>query len=262
MKRKLIYLGMTLLFLAGIYIGMKQILAQLEAYSAGTETYAELAVYVQTPTGKKHPQTEETEQTEQAYQPTQDPHPEIDWPVVDWEGLREVNPDVVGWIYLEGTVINYPIVQGSDNSYYLNHLFNGKVNGSGAIFLDCRVPADLSGPNSILYGHHMKNGSMFYGLEQYKKQAYYEDHPYVLVMTPQGNYKLEIFSAYVANVAEDAWETEFDSEEAFSQWLDRSISRSCLKTDIQPTTRDRVMTLSTCSYEFNNARFVVLGVLR
>lgn len=127
------------------------------------------------------------------------------WPEVDFEALREINPDLVGWIYIEGTEINYPVVQGADNQYYLKHLFTGEWNSSGCIFLGARNCTDLSDRNSILYGHHMKDGSMFHGLMEYKSQEYYDEHPTVLFLTPDANYEVKIFAGYVASVDADAW---------------------------------------------------------
>ena len=92
-------------------------------------------------------------------------------------GLKEINEDCVAWIYIEDTAINYPVVQGSDNSFYLKHLIDGKWNSAGCIFLDFRVDSNISDRHSIIYGHHMKDGTMFSGLTKYKKQDYYEAHP-------------------------------------------------------------------------------------
>mgnify|MGYP000782800669 FL=1 len=98
------------------------------------------------------------------------------WPEVDFSVLREINPDIVAWIYIEGTKINYPIVQGGDNSYYLKHLFSGEWNGSGCIFLDFRNDVSFADRHSIIYGHHMKNGTMFTDIDKYKKQEFFDEH--------------------------------------------------------------------------------------
>ena len=105
---------------------------------------------------------------------------------VDFQKLLEINPDTIAWIRFpdEPSQINYPVVQGNDNQYYLKHLFSGEWNGSGCIFLDSRNRADFSDRHSIIYGHHMKNGSMFSGLTEYKKQEFYDSHSVVLLLTP------------------------------------------------------------------------------
>lgn len=183
-------------------------------------------------------------------------------PEVDFESLRGMNSQTVGWIYGEDTKINYPVVQAKDNAYYLDHMFDGQKNANGCIFLDCGNQMDFSDSHSIIYGHHMKSGAMFAGLSQYKSQAYYEAHPRMLLLTPDGNYTVELFAGYVADVEEDAWQISFASEEAFSDWIDRSMAKSYISTDIVPSTTDKILTLSTCSYEFENARFVLLGILK
>lgn len=187
---------------------------------------------------------------------------EIAFPQVDFAGLRSVNEQVVGWIYDDASVINYPIVQATDNDYYLHRLFNGESNPSGAIFLDCRNQSDFSDSHCIIYGHHMKDGSMFAALSNYKSQEYYEEHPRMLLLTPNGNYTIEIFAGYVASVEDDAWVTGFASEADYEDWIASGISKSLIRADFAPSASDHVLTLSTCSYEFADARFVLLGVLR
>ena len=178
-----------------------------------------------------------------------------------YEALHEVNSDIVGWIYLEGSEINYPIAQSGDNSYYLKHLFDKSSNSSGCIFLDCRNASDFTDKHSIVYGHHMKNGTMFSGLDSYKSQEYYDTHPQIMLLTPEQNYVIEIFAGYVASVEDDAWQVDFGSEDDFEEWIGQSIDRSCFAGSVAPAATDRIITLSTCSYEFNNARFVLLGVI-
>ena len=183
-------------------------------------------------------------------------------PTIDFAGLKEINDDCVAWIYIEDTVINYPVLQGSDNAYYLKHLIDGKWNSAGSIFMDSRVNADLSDRHSIIYGHHMKNGTMFSGLAQYKKQSYYDEHPTGLLITPEQTYQIEFFAGYVAKVNDPAWDTGFESDEDYEDWLQQAKDRSCFQSPLSPAVTDRVLTLSTCSYEFDNSRFVLLGILK
>lgn len=182
------------------------------------------------------------------------------WPQVDFEQLSQINPDIVGWIYIEGTNINYPIVQADNNRYYLNRLFDGTYNGSGCIFLDYRSSSDFSDRHSIIYGHHMKDKSMFGGLMQYKKQAFYDDHPAALLVTPDAYYKIQFFSGYVSDTWSDAWELSFD-EYGFISWLNDIQEKSCFKATGFPTVEDRIVTLSTCTYEFDTAKFVLHGYI-
>ena len=172
------------------------------------------------------------------------------------------NPNIVGWLYSEGTPINYPVVQGTDNSYYLTHLYDGTYNANGCLFLDCRVNRDFSSLHSIIYGHYMRSGAMFASLAGYKDQSYYEEHPTLMLMATDENYTVALFAGYVASVDDPAWEVVFSDASAFEAWLIQAQERSTFDSSVKPTSNDRILTLSTCSYEFNNARYVVLGVLQ
>ena len=185
---------------------------------------------------------------------------DIQWPEVDFEALRKINPDVVGWIYVKGTKINYPIVQGKNNDQYLYRTVNGKRNSAGSIFLDAKAEPDFSDRNSPIYGHNMKNGSMFADVTDYKSQKFYDKHPVALLLTPEGNFVVRLFSAYTTKDTGDAWDMTF-SDEKFEKWLDKRIRSSYIETPVVPGLDDRILTLSTCTYETDDARFVVHGVL-
>lgn len=242
----------------------------LSDYKKGNDIYEEAAAFVTIPGKEEKPVSEESVPEiipAPSSAPDDDPanelvkEDEIDWPVVDFDALREINPDIVGWIYIEDTNINYPIAQGPDNSYYLSHMYNKQWDGYGCIFMDYLNSSDFSDPNSVIYGHHMQNGSMFQNLAGYKEQEYYETHKTAYLLTPEKNYQIIFFAGYVASLKDDAWKVDF-SEEEFEPWYMKAIGRSCFDSGIVPTPRSRIITLSTCSYEFNNARFVVLGMLK
>lgn len=260
MKRKLPLILLCILFLGvAAFFGIRMAL-QWQEYHAGEQTYQQLAQYVYT----QPPQPEIPEQTPQnlsssANTTAQD---NTQWPVVDFEALQAAGKDVVAWIYIEGTTINYPVVQGSNNNYYLNRLADGTVNSAGSIFMDYRNNCDLTDRNTILYGHHMKNGTMFQPITRYKNQSFYEDHPVCLILTPQGNYRVEIFAGYVTNMNTQAWKLEFGSDLEYEAWLQEAVSQSLFHSPVVPTAQDRVVTFSTCTYEYSDARFVLVGVLR
>lgn len=228
------------------------------AYRAASQTLDELSQHVRLPEKPAQP----VDRRENTADADEEKAPEDDtlWPEVDFDALSQINPDIVGWIYIEGTAVNYPIVQGADNDHYIRHLPDGTKNSSGSIFLDCDAEPDFSGKNSVLYGHNMRNGSMFQVLMHYKEQLFYESHPTALVMTPEKNFKIRFFSGYVADLADEAWELFF-AEEEYGSWLEAIAGRSCFESDVMPEETDRVLTLSTCSYEFQNARFVLHGIL-
>ena len=177
--------------------------------------------------------------------------------------LYQQNSDLAGWIRIEDTNINYPVMHTPDNpDFYLKHGFDKEYSDYGCPYVQENCDVQLPSDNVILYGHHMKNGSMFSGLTEYKKQEFYDSHSVALLLTPDKNYEIEFFAGYVASVQDKAWELDFPSDPDFTEWLDKTKERSCFTSGITPAVTDRILTLSTCSYEFNNARFVLLGVLK
>lgn len=269
MKRKLPLIVLCLIFGAmALYYGLGSY-RQWQEYRAGEQIYENLTQYVhpQTPPDSTVPadQKKEDHPPEETIPGVQLSEEETDdtlWPVVDFEALKEINPDVVGWISIEGTNINYPVVQGPDNSYYMNRLFDGSANGAGSIFMDYRNEPDMSCRNTVLYGHNMKNGTMFHQITEYKQQDFYDQHPTALLMTPEGNYKIELIAGYVTDLNSDAWKIEFAGDEEFSRWLADAMAQSTFISTIEPEAQDRVITLSTCSYEYADARYVLVGILK
>ena len=249
--KKFICILLILVLLGILGYCVWQIVGITDEYQAGEEAYEELEQYVVMPETVPVETTADEEIVEAETEPTA-----IQWPEVDFKALAQVNGDIVGWLYIPGTVINYPVVQGPDNEYYLTHLFNGKTNSSGCIYLDYGAEGDFTSVNSVLHGHHMKNGSMFAGICKYKDQSYFDEHPTAMLLTPDGRYEVKFFSGYVCETTSDAWDYDFDEA-----WLDKRIRSSYFDADVIPTTEDRILTLSTCSYEFTDARFVLHGVL-
>lgn len=187
---------------------------------------------------------------------------------VDFEALWEVNPDVVGWIYCEDTVINYPILQGEDDEYYLHHDINGKTSSAGCIFIDCNNMKDFTDVNSILYGHHMKNGSMFAGLQKWEEQEYYDAHKYMWIITPDGNYEVWLFSGYLTDAFSDSYLGIRNWGDMAEEYITTAYNNSDFVSDLKLETMmkcaeddQRHVMLSTCEYEFQNARYVLHGKL-
>ena len=182
--------------------------------------------------------------------------------VVDWNALKNVNPDVQGWLYQKGTVINYPVVQGTDNDTYLHTRFDKQWSGGGTLFVDCRMEKDFKGFNSIIYGHHMKDGSMFRSIRGYTKEdGYYDKHKTLELATPHGNYHLVVFSAFITKATdEDTYKMTYDEAEK-QAYIDRAWERSELpitRDSVDVTKNDRLVTLSTCAYDYEEARYIVM----
>ena len=182
--------------------------------------------------------------------------------VVDWKALKKVNPDVQGWLYQKGTVINYPVVQGTDNDTYLHTRFDKQWSGGGTLFVDCRMEKDFKGFNSIIYGHHMKDGSMFRSIRGYTKEdGYYDKHKTLELATPHGNYHLVVFSAFITKATdEDTYKMTYDEAEK-QAYIDLAWERSELpitRDSVDVTKNDRLVTLSTCAYDYEEARYIVM----
>lgn len=180
---------------------------------------------------------------------------------LDWAALRSENSDCVGWLECDDTVINYPIVQGKDNSYYLNHLFNGKQQRYGTLFIDAQNSPDFSDENTIIYGHHLKNGKMFGTLMYYGDgNKYYRKHPVFKLYTPDHIYLVELFANAYVDGAKGIPMT-FSTKEEYAAWIDRMYRLSTFDSDVVMTTEDRMVTLYTCSYDYDTQRQLLVGKL-
>ena len=179
---------------------------------------------------------------------------------MDFSALRQQNPDVLGWILIPGTRVSYPVVQGTDNSYYLDHTWRGGKNSVGAIFMDYRNSGDLSDFNTIIYGHRMNNRSMFGTLSQYKSRSYWQAHPYVYLTDDSGTHRYEIFAAGEVSVDSDVYRLGLRSSSGRQSFLDSCLSLSALNTGVTPHVYDKVLTLSTCTGNGHATRWVVQAV--
>ena len=226
------------------------------------DAYSDMLDFVVTEGADETESTEpaETEGTESVTTPETEPAQEEQCITIDFDQLLAQYPNAVGWLYCEGTPINYPVMQSDDNDYYLRRLPDGTYNTAGSLFADYRCGKIGETNNYIIYGHNMDNGSMFAELLKYRTQDYYDKHKEMLIHTPDKKYKLEIFSGYVASV-EDFCYT------AIGEYIDMgsliSYAKSCsyFVSDTEVSSDDKIVLLSTCAYDFKNARFVVFGKL-
>lgn len=183
----------------------------------------------------------------------------VRYPRECFASVRKDNPDIVGRITIEGLQITYLVTQSDNNSYYLKHGYDRSKSRSGAIFLDYRCIMDenpLKG-HYVLYGHNMKNGSMFHNIKQYADEKTFYDNSMIRFDTLYEDFEWEVFSAYVTATDFNYIETSFADDAEWLKFVQQIQDRSLYKTDIKLSADDVVLTLSTCSYEFDNARFVV-----
>lgn len=180
--------------------------------------------------------------------------------VIDFDALKAKNPDVVGWIYQKDTIINYPVMRGASNDTYLHADLNKKYSVSGSIFMDYRNKADFSDFNTIVYGHHMHDGSMFKSLRGYTKEDdYFDKHKSFELITPTGKYHLMVFSSYITSATSDAYRYAFSNNVDKSNFIAKAKQASEISADnVTITADDNIVTLSTCAYDYDEARYVVV----
>ena len=177
------------------------------------------------------------------------------------ENLYDKYEDYRGWIKIDNTNINYPIVQGKDNSFYLDKDINKNYLSSGSIFMNY-LNHGFNDENTVLFGHHMRNKTMFAQLKKYKeKEFFYGDNDIVIEVENDKVLKYKVFSAYVTDSKDNYIKTNFDDKDQYKEFLEDIKNKSQYKSDIDVNENDKIITLSTCSYEFNDARIVVHGKL-
>ncbi len=178
---------------------------------------------------------------------------------IDFDSLRETNSDIVAWLYYEGTNINYPIVQGSDNDYYLHITFEGTWAIGGTLFVDAITEDPFNQFNTIVYGHHMKDHSMFGDLQELKDIEYAKEHPQFELITPEGKYHLRVCAFLNEPSDSEVYTTNYHDDAGKQKYIDLIKSSALYVTDEEMTPDDRLVVLSTCAYEYKNARYMVIG---
>jgi sortase B len=180
----------------------------------------------------------------------------------NWKKLLKINEDTVAWLRCKGTVINYPVMQGEDNDFYLHHLITREYDFKGCLFVDANCDGKFRDFLTIIYGHHMRDGSMFHCLTDYMEMDYYRKHKTMKLFTPDKDFKLEVFAAAEVPADSPVYKVDFETEEEKAQYLDQVEAINELDADIEPTTADQIVMLSTCAYDFKNARMLVYCVMR
>lgn len=175
---------------------------------------------------------------------------------IDFKKLKSQNQDIAGWIYIRGTTIDYPIVQGKDNEEYLHQDFNKKKSSSGTIFLDNNCKKDFTSDNNIIYGHHMKNGTMFAQLLKFREKSFLKKHNEIMIFTPDRTIHLKVISAY-AQKAQNKIPVTFANDKQKKAYIKKieSMSEQTIKTF--RINDSHIYTFVTCSYEGEDNRTYV-----
>ena len=232
-----------------------------QIYQEGNAAYNDLSGRMKKPaaadgvskaqTDEATPENIETPRTENIYIPDFE---------IDFEALRTINKDAAAWLYGPGTAIDYPVMKADDYSYYLEHLPDGTYNANGSLFIDYNSAPDFTGRLTVIYGHHMKSGKMFGSLKGYKNQAYYDENPFMYLYTGNGSCRIDLIYGCVIGAGQ--WrERAFMYEENIESLLSYAALNTTFKSGADYGESDRIVALSTCSYEFDGARYVVIGVL-
>jgi sortase B len=236
-----------IIVLLGVFLlSASYLLFQLQSRTAGRAAYEAARMIYYEETDHVITEPEENSELQQTVTPA-------------LAALREVNPEIIGWIRIPDTNIDYPVVQGDDNLYYLDHSWDRQKSRPGAIFMDYRNNPNgfKNASHTILYGHHMRDQSMFHNLILYKDEMFFKENPVILISDLYETHTFEIFSAYVTTTDFYYIETEFPTADEYLQFLELVRNKSHHNREITLSKQDHLLTLSTCTYESNDARFVI-----
>lgn len=171
---------------------------------------------------------------------------------IDLAYWQSQNKNIVGYLYSPGTVISYPVIQGNNDTFYLDHDIYGNPDVNGCIMLEYLNASDFSDNNSIIYGHHMKAGTMLASIDRYKNASYYPNHPYMYLYAPEKTYRLDLIAGYSCPADDEVFCTGLTDAQ-----ISRFKAKSTFTTNLTDTSGPYV-TLCTCSYEHENWRYVVI----
>lgn len=255
-RRAILFLLLAVFVFSAAYI-----IVTLWEYRSSEREYAEVAEKYTITAERRRQPGQESEETPSGEEPEELSASPI---IVDFEALLEENEDIIGWLYCEGTAINYPVLHGKDNDQYIRHSYKGKYETAGSIFVESLNRRNFEDSNTIIYGHHMRNGTMFACLDQYQEQEFYEEHPVMWLLTPEHDYRIRLFSAYTTSGYSDTYTIFMGPGDELNEYLKKCLSQSDFQADFDAEKLDgkgKYVVLSTCAYDFQDARYVVHGVL-
>ena len=267
MKKKLrsLLAALCILFLALVAVSGWKVYSILHGYKEAERRYDGLAgSVVAAPAADPAPSSPAVPSPGgdvQQEQPADTEPRELSPVTVDFDALNQYGGRVIAWIYLPATAINYPVAQSADNEYYLERFLDGSHIAGGTLFADYACPSDFSGQNTIVYGHNMKDGSMFALIDDYGDQSFFDQHPVMYLNTPTQNYRVDIFCGFTTDPESFVYRSAFASDEDYAAFLRALLNASEINCGVEPTTDDRIVTLSTCTYSGEDVRFVVCGKL-
>lgn len=261
-KKKQILLFLLVLVLFGVLVfALLQIWQTQQEYKSEEQAHQALLAYK--PEGRPLPTSpsDPTSTSETAAPSSPSTDPAETGPAFVNETirrLREDHPNALGWVSVPGTNIEYPFVQGPDNDYFLRRDVDGNYLYAGVPFLDYRCRADFSGVNSILYGHNLRNGTMFGALEEFKNQQFFDEHREIFVYLEDRTIRAEIIACLVIDPKEKDYVYAVQPE---ADHLTRLLADAKNAMELSPSPEQRFLTLSTCGYDYSGARIVLVGII-
>ncbi len=252
---KFFMIALLFVFLGtGIYSAL-QIIDIMKDYKVGEDEYSEIARDAVIITPKKN-----GESNPSGGDDTGNEAEEETVFSVDYDALYAINKEYIGWIYIPDTKINYPMVRAKNNDKYLHRSFKGQYAGCGTIFMDYRNKKDFSDPHTVIYGHLMKNHTMFYDVRRYDKKDYYDSHRYVYIYVDGGYYVYKTFSFFQTTASDEVYTIKFDSSEQFAEYCSQLQKQNKFSNDVTLDANSKIITLSTCVDSSSDKRWVLHAV--
>ena len=250
---KVLYYGILVLLLAVLVFSSVKIISYMMEKKQSERKQQDLIDQVVTPGSDSNDTEPDNTGKDNNTAPSAGSEP--DYITVDFKTLQAKYPDVVGWLYCANTGLNYPIVQTAEEGgeYYLYRDIDGSSNKNGTVFLDWQCSSNFTSQNNLVYGHNMKTGRMFAPIVKYRDQSFYDAHPYMYLYTPNQLYKVNLFAGMVTPHDSTVYSYSLSSD-----YIKECIANSTFKSSVGTPTGN-ILTLSTCAYDFDNARYVVMG---
>lgn len=185
---------------------------------------------------------------------------------INFEELQSINPEIIAWIYIGGTNINYPILQNKSNTYYLKHNYKKQYSGAGSIYMDASADKNFTSQNTFIYGHYTSNKTMFGELGNFMNQDFFDTHKDIFIYTPTKTYIVDLFSVYVDEANSNSYQMSYANAEELENYLKLIQSKSRIKSDIEDISiEDRIITFYSCSRETNykkQDRYFLHGIIK
>ena len=201
----------------------------------------------------------DTQPSNQTDQTDDDADPWV--PYVNFDGLNQVFPGIVGWIRLDGTPINYPVMQHTNNDYFLARLPDKTPHRNGSIFLDYRNNSDFSDKSNLVYGHETRSGDMFASLKNYRNQEFFNNNPVIYLYTPEKDYEIVLFAGHLAHSIRNHPPLHFETDGEFLTYVEGLKRISVFNSNVEIKPDDKIVNLVTCAYDFDEARLILVGIL-